>query len=109
MLEPVSLNSCGVYGKNILSRTVTNKHSHPWIDTGVRRALNKKRKLENRTLMLIGFSFRKHIDGLSTNASETNTAITCQVLLMLHWNEIIPNLFGTIFNRESLTLLVSHH
>ena len=57
MLEPVSLNSCGVYGKNILSRTVTNKRSQPWIDTGVRRALNKKRKLGNQTLMLIGLLF----------------------------------------------------
>ena len=109
MLEPVPLNSCGVYGTNILSRAVTNKHSKPWIDTGVRRALNKKRKLGNRNSDADWASFRKHIDGLSTDASETNTAITCQVLLMLHWNQIIPNLFGTILNRYSLTLLVSHH
>lgn len=74
----------------------------------VRRALSKKRKLGNRT-DADWASFQKHIDGLSTDAPETNTAITCQGLLMLYWNQIIPNLFGTILNRESLTLLVSHH
>jgi len=31
--------------KNIPSKTVTDKHSQPWIDSGVRRALRKKRKL----------------------------------------------------------------
>ena len=31
--------------KNIPSRTVTDKHSQPWIDSGVRCALRKKRKL----------------------------------------------------------------